>query len=278
MHCSMLLQLHILLPVRVCVSQEKILKNELAIAILELKIKCGMGLKVEIGFDKENLEKEDNYMDLSLKQYKNFALKKRPEVNSLEKLVLQTEYAERISKAENWPGISLEGTIGRSGEAYVKEELSLATEWGVYANLQWLFWGSSMGFKIGKKRTEPSSIIDYSVRTKTEERFIQMSILDRMDYFYQRQEKRINRKQATKFFTLTGYTSIPLLTFNSANATLYFAIASIYEFFCWSTFIFASSKSFDVASPRKLLFSTISIFFSFNSTLLFASLIISIAV
>jgi outer membrane protein TolC len=173
-------------------------ENDFSVAVMDVKAQCGIDLNARIDIADDELLKEKNFMDLSLERYKDLALKKRPEVNALEALVFQAEYADKAVKADRWPGISMEGTLGKSGEAYVQQDLIMATEWSVFCSLQWLFWGSSIGFKVGEKKTEPSAILDTSIRTETTERFVQMSILDKLDYFYQRQERIVSSQQSIK--------------------------------------------------------------------------------
>jgi len=157
-----------------------------------------MDPNASISVEDDTIIKNTEPMDLPLDRYKDMALRSRPEVIALEALVQQTFYDEKIIKGDKWPGLSVEAAIGKSGEAYVKEDLILATEWSVYAVMEWVFWGNSMAAKYGDKKTEPSAILDTSVRIKTTERFIQLSLLDRLDYYYQRQEKKISHAQANK--------------------------------------------------------------------------------
>ncbi len=171
---------------------------DMKLRFLELKAVCGMDIKAEIDLSEDFLEQETEIMELSLERYKEIALKKRPEILSLKALVLQTEYDEKIAKADKWPAISVASSVGKSGEAYVDKKLTLATEWSVYGNVQWVFWGNSLGGKYGTRKTEPSEILDMSVRTKTNERFVQLAILDRLDYYYIKQEKKVSHEQALK--------------------------------------------------------------------------------
>ncbi len=176
----------------------KMWELEFALKILDLKVACGIDFNVEVNLTEDFLEQENETTELSLEKYKEIALRKRPEIISLKAIVSQTKYDEKVAKADKWPGIFVEGSVGRSGEAYVREPLILATEWSVFGNVQWVFWGNSLGGKYGQKKTEPSKILDTSIRTKTNERFVQLAILDKLNYYYNKQEKKISHQQALK--------------------------------------------------------------------------------
>ncbi len=176
----------------------KMRELEMKLAILDVKAACALDFDTEISVENDILVKEEETMDLSIEQYKRIALKNRPEFNAVKAMVDQTMYDKKVTDGNKWPVISVEGAVGKSGEAYISQELTMATEWSAYAMLEWLFWGNSMAAKYGDKKTDPETIMDSSVRTRTEERFVQLSLLDRLDYYYEKQEKKVSYKQALK--------------------------------------------------------------------------------
>ncbi|MFH1415339.1 MAG: TolC family protein [Elusimicrobiota bacterium] len=171
---------------------------ELSLSVLDLKAACNIRNEVEVDLSGHTVRKAESDMDLEMENYKDLAMKNRPEIQGLEALVAQTGYDEKVAKGDKWPLFSIEGSVGKSGEAYVDQDLVMATEWSVFGNMEWIFWGNSLGGKYGQKKTEPSEILDASVRTKTTDRFIQLGILDRLDYYYNKQEKIISSAQAMK--------------------------------------------------------------------------------
>lgn len=178
--------------------QKKLLEGDLSIAKSNLKLASGEEYDIVIDLSNDILQAAISYLEFTLEEYRGITMKKRPELKSVEILIQQTYYVEKAAKADRWPGIAIEGTIGKSGEAFVDQKLDLATEWSVFANLKWLFWGSSLAYKFGKRRTDPTEILDTSVRTETNEKLFQMSILDRLDYYYTKQEKKVTHLQALK--------------------------------------------------------------------------------
>jgi outer membrane protein TolC len=178
--------------------QQKTFVNELNVAVLNLKSVCNVGFDTEINLLDESVSEVGDDLNFDIEQYKDIALKKRPEIRALKGVLLQTKYADRVAKADGWPAFSVDSTVGKSGEAFVRDELVLATEWTVFANLQWMFWGSSIGMKYGEKQTEPSEILDTSIRTRAKDSIIQLNILDKLDYYYNKQERKVSYKQAIK--------------------------------------------------------------------------------
>ncbi|MBN2406086.1 MAG: TolC family protein [Elusimicrobia bacterium] len=180
--------------------ERELTKNNIDLAKIDLGQKCGVRDLDDTYLYKGRLYKDLDVLNYSLKELKDIALKNRPELISARAIVDQTRYSLKSARGDDWPALSLEGFVGKSGEAYVEDELELATEWNVFANLQWSFWGNVVGYKYGERKTDPSEIVDISVRTQSKDHSIKLGLLSNMAVFVSKKEAEIVYMQAIKDF------------------------------------------------------------------------------
>ncbi len=175
---------------------KEIVKDNLKVSRRTLRNICGVDEIPDI--DETGLEVTftRDILPYTLQDCFETALEYKPEIRIAELLVDQSDYDLRASKAANVPGVTLEGFAGRSGEAYVDQDLVLADQWSVFLNLNWAFWGNTFNYKYGESRTSPSEILDVSVRTETSEHTVQFSLLDGIGRVYSDREKEITMIQA----------------------------------------------------------------------------------
>lgn len=178
--------------------EREILENNLQISKLMLKEKCGIDSLRNTFLERGRLFKETTVLKFSLSTLKEEALINRSDMSIARALVSQTKYSEKTVKADAWPSISLEGFMGKSGEAFVDDDLVLASEWSISANANWMFWGNMLGYKYGRRKTEPSQILDVSVRTESDEHTIKFGLLNRLDYYSVKKERKIVFMQAVR--------------------------------------------------------------------------------
>jgi outer membrane protein TolC len=117
-------------------------------------------------------------------------------VNSLDlkkvKLALNmAKEKEKMVVGRSYPKLYLEGSYGKSGEAYVKQPLRLTTVWSGMLRLGWMFGGSSLETSYQSDRTAPSEIIDVSQRIETDILDTKLSLFDDMRYFVEKKEAEV---------------------------------------------------------------------------------------
>ncbi len=183
--------------------RKEMVKDELVVD--EMQLKSSLGLSYE-----DELEIRE-FMDIptlvppsfSIDESIEIALENRYEKKIADLTARQTEYEQRAAIGRDYPEISIEGFMGRSGQVYLDTDPPMADQWSVFLNLRWSFWGSTISGKYGENRTE-APIFHESLVTRSEEYVAQFSLLDGISHIYDKAEKEILKLQAIRDQRLTG--------------------------------------------------------------------------
>ncbi|GEM_PF-3005038 len=176
----------------------EMIEDELVIAKHELKNAVGMKGFPDIEKESYNGIYDESVLVRDMQETIDIALESRPELLIAEKIREQSQYDEKIGHSDRYPKISLEGFLGRSGEAYVKDDIPLVDKWSLFLNMEWAFWGNTFNFKYGgdEVKDPESAILDAGSRIDTDEQVAQFSLLDGLDRIYSGKEKEIVRMQS----------------------------------------------------------------------------------
>jgi len=132
----------------------------------------------------------------TLEQCNKMALTNSPQVESAEIVLSLNDYRRKSVNATRWPQISMEVAAGRSGEAYTTEPLDLVETWSVMGRARWSFWGNTLGFSYDEGKTNPTEIVDTSVRTHSMTNTVEVSLLDSLAVGVNRREAEVVYQQA----------------------------------------------------------------------------------
>ncbi|MCX7941041.1 MAG: TolC family protein [Endomicrobia bacterium] len=127
-------------------------------------------------------------IDFTFDQLKNLLIINNPDLKKSELNIQMGKQKQKVVTGKTKPKFYLEGSYGRSGEAYVKEPLVLTTVWSAMVRLVWLFGGSSLEVGYQKDRTIPREIVDVSQRIDTTIIDTKLGIFDDLRYFAEKKE------------------------------------------------------------------------------------------
>jgi len=175
--------------------QLRVAENELEVAWLALRQTMDIDPFSDLVVDSE-FRREIHGIPWTLEQCKKMALANSPQVKAAEVVLSLNDYRRKSVNATRWPQLSLEVGAGRSGEAYTTEPLDLVGTWSVMGRMKWFFWGNTLGFSYDESKTNPTEIVDTSVRTHSRTNTAEVSLLDSLAVSVNRREAEVVYRQA----------------------------------------------------------------------------------
>ena len=149
----------------------------------------------------ESLPDEVQEISFSLSDCLDFARLNNIDVLSNQIQIKVAEQKQRIVKSRLIPNLSVEGTYGQGGEAFVTEPLDLATTWSLMGKLYWGLWGNSVEAYQNTDHTNPNLLIDPYQKVDNNTTDVRVGLLDDTNFFVQAKETDVNNHQARADYT-----------------------------------------------------------------------------
>ena len=149
----------------------------------------------------ENLTDEIQEISFSLSDCLDFARLNNIDILSNQIQIKVAEQKQRIVRSRLIPNLSVEGTYGQGGEAFVTEPLDLANTWSLMGKMYWGLWGNSVEASQTTDHTEPKLITDPYAKVDNRTTDVKVGLLDDTNYFVQSKETDVGYNQARADYT-----------------------------------------------------------------------------